>query len=215
MFDYDSPCQFQNCAGTARGEDSFCYVCRRYLCRPHYDRKRHWCRYQGRVSVPPIVLFETNPLVRMVPRSESHTSPSANNQKWQTLADLDVERLKKEIAIIRPGSTFHIDVSNGDVSDRTDMGENIHLPVKFETGEEWLLRIPTFAIKPEPAAITAKINTSEVLTYKALRAAGVAVPEVHGWGCGVVSKTEGEYWFLFSSFCLVSLLSIPSFISLS
>jgi len=73
------------------------------------------------------------------------------------------------------------------------MGENIHVPVKFETGEEWLLRIPTFAVKPEPATIAAKINTSEVLTYKALRAAGVSVPEVHGWGLGIVSKTAGKY----------------------
>ena len=85
------------------------------------------------------------------------------------------------------------------------MGENIHVPVKFETGEEWLLRIPTFAVKPEPATIAAKINTSEVLTYKALRAAGVAVPELHGWGLGIVSKTSGEF-----PFCsLVFILSLP------
>jgi hypothetical protein len=109
------------------------------------------------------------------------------------LADLDVERLKKEIAIIRPGSSFVVDVSHGDVSDRTDAGINIHISINFETGEEWLLRIPSFADKPEPATMMAKVHTSEVLTHKALKAAGVAVPEVYGYGLGTVSKTTSEY----------------------
>lgn len=81
----------------------------------------------------------------------------------------------------------------GDVSDRTDDGGiNLHVPIKFESGEEWLLRIPSFSDKPEPAPITAQVHLSEVLTYKALKAAGVAVPEVYGWGMGTVSKTAGQ-----------------------
>jgi hypothetical protein len=145
------------------------------------------------VSDPPITLYRTNPLAGTVSRSESHPSTSANYKKWQTLTELDIERLKKEIAIIRPGSSFVIDVSHGDVSDRTDAGINIHVSISFETGEEWLLRIPSFADKPDPATMVAQVHMSEVLTYKALKAAGVAVPEVYGWGLGTVSKSASEY----------------------
>jgi hypothetical protein len=55
---------------------------------------------------------------------------------------------------------------------------------------------------------------SEVLTYKALKAAGVAVPEVYGWGLGTVSKTASEFQFLITLFFLFpSLISMLSFLS--
>ena len=114
-------------------------------------------------------------------------------QASQTLADLDVAKLEKEVAALRPGATIALDQCLSDVSDRTDDGGiNIHVPVRFEGGEEWLLRIPSFGDKPEPADMVYRIRTSEVLTYKALRAAGVAVPEVYSWGFGTVSKSAGK-----------------------
>jgi len=118
--------------------------------------------------------------------------------------------VKKEVATIRPDSAFVVDVSNGDISDRTDMGQNIHVPINFETGEEWLLRIPSFSQRPEPATMLARVHMSEILTYKALRAAGVAVPEVYGWGLGTVSKSAGEYSHLSSVSWLPSSPLSPS-----
>jgi hypothetical protein len=80
------------------------------------------------------------------------------------------------------------------VSDRRDAGGiNIHVPIRFEDGEKWILRIPSFGDRPQPADVVALVRTSEVLTYKSLRAAGVAVPEVYSWGFGDVSKSAGKY----------------------
>jgi hypothetical protein len=166
------------------------------------------------VSDPPLTLYMANPIAGTFPRSESHPLTSAHYKKWQTLAELDVDRLKKEIAMIRPGSAFVVDMSKGDVSDRTDAGINIHVRINFETGEEWLLRIPSFAERPEPATIVSQVCMSEALTYKALKAAGVAVPEVYGWGLGTVSKTASEFQFLITLFFLFpSLISMLSFLS--
>lgn len=97
--------------------------------------------------------------------------------------------------MLKPGINFTLDKQLGDVSDRDDDdgGINIHVPLRFEGGEEWLLRLPSFGDKPEPADMVFQIRTSEVLTYKVLRDVGVAVPEVYGWGFGTVSRTSGEH----------------------
>jgi len=55
----------------------------------------------------------------------------------------------------------------------------VHIPIKFEGGKEWLLRIPSLSDVPEPADMVAQVRASEVLTYRALREAGVLVPEVY------------------------------------
>jgi hypothetical protein len=128
----------------------------------------------------------------MVPRGRFRQDKS-DNQASETIADLDVEKLNKEILALEPGVNFAMEKRLGDVSDRRDDGGiNIHLPIKFEGGKKWLLRIPSYGDKPEPADMVELIRTSEVLTYKALRAAGVLVPEVYSWGFGTVSKSAGE-----------------------
>lgn len=128
----------------------------------------------------------------MVPRGR-FVHDKSDNQASETIADLDVEKLNKEILVLEPGVNFTVEKRLGDVSDRRDDGGiNIHLPIKFEGGKEWLLRIPSFSDKPEPADMVELIRTSEVLTYKALREAGVLVPEVYSWGFGTISKSAGE-----------------------
>jgi len=72
-------------------------------------------------------------------------------------------------------------------------GINIHVPITFDDGEEWLLRIPSYGDKPFPKNVTAQTRESEVCTYKILHAAGVLVPEVYSWGMGTLSKKKGEY----------------------
>jgi hypothetical protein len=115
-------------------------------------------------------------------------------QASQTLADLDIEKLRKEIRDLKPYADFAMDQFLTDVSDRRDdRGINVHVPIRFVGGDEWFLRAPTFgSTPPEPADLIALTRTSEVLTYKALRAAGVAVPEVYSWGFGSVSRSAGE-----------------------
>lgn len=79
------------------------------------------------------------------------------------------------------------------MSDRTDDGGiNIHIPIRSEGAKDWLLRIPSYADRPEPADMVERVRNSEVLTYTALRAAGVLVPEVYSWGFGTVSKSAGK-----------------------
>jgi hypothetical protein len=128
----------------------------------------------------------------VVPRGKFRIYVS-DNQASETIADLDVDKLNKEILALEPGVNFIVERRLGDVSDRRDDGGiNIHLPIKFEGGKEWLLRIPSYGDKPEPADMVEQIRTSEVLTYKALREGGVLVPEVYSWGFGTVSKSAGE-----------------------
>jgi hypothetical protein len=128
----------------------------------------------------------------MVPRGRFRHDQS-DKQASETIADLDEEKLNKEILALEPGVNFTVEKRLGDVSDRRDDGGvNIHLPIKFEGGKEWLLRISSYGDRPEPADMVELIRTSEVLTYKALRAGGVLVPEVYSWGFGTVSKSAGE-----------------------
>jgi hypothetical protein len=192
MFQYDSPCHIKGCSAVARGEDSFCNICRRDFCRSHFDRRRHWCRYQGRVSASSSDPSGADDSARVVPRGRFRHDKS-DNQASETIADVDVEKLNKEVMALEPGVNFTLEKHLGDVSDRRDDGgPNIHIPIKFEGGKEWLLRIPSYGYKPEPADMVALVRTSEVLTYKALRAGGVLVPEVYSWGFGTVSKSAGE-----------------------
>lgn len=130
----------------------------------------------------------------MVSRGMLFRVLKTDRQASETLADLDVQKLVEEVAALRRGTKFATGECSGDVSDRRDDGGiNIHVPIRFEGGEEWLLRIPSFGDKPEPADMVALVHSSEVLTYKALRAAGVAVPEVYSWGLGKLSKSAGAY----------------------
>ena len=95
----------------------------------------------------------------MVPRGRFHLDKS-DNQASETIADLDVEKLKKEILALEPGENFTLEKRLGDVSDRRDDGGvNIHIPIKFEGGKEWLLRIPSLSDVPEPADMVAQVRT--------------------------------------------------------
>ena len=85
------------------------------------------------------------------------------------------------------------------------MGVNLHVPINLEDGKTWLLRIPSFGGKPEPADVLARVRASEILNYQTLREAGVAVPEVYGWGIGTLSKSKGQQPKL------ASLMSRPMF----
>jgi len=179
----------------ARGDDSFCEICRRCLCRPHFDRRQHWCRYRTTVSACTYAWYLAKSLVGVVPRGKSvkFRIDHSDTQASETIADLDVEKLKKEILALEPGKNFTLETRLGDVSDRTDDGGiNIHIPIRSEGAKDWLLRIPSYADRPEPADMVERVRNSEVLTYKALRAAGVLVPEVYSWGFGTVSKSAGK-----------------------
>jgi len=57
----------------------------------------------------------------MVPRGRFHLDKS-NNQASETIADLDVEKLKEEILALEPGENFTLEKRLGDVSDRRDDG---------------------------------------------------------------------------------------------
>jgi hypothetical protein len=113
------------------------------------------------------------------------------------LADLDLEAVKREAEALRPGHTCTVVQASRDHSVRPfevdeGMGVNIHVPITFDDGEEWLLRIPSYSDKPFPPDMTAQTRESEVCTYQALYAAGVAVPKVYSWGSGTLSKKKGE-----------------------
>lgn len=69
---------------------------------------------------------------------------------------------------------------------------NQHITVRFDDGEEWLLRFPQFSRAPTPRPIIEQVLGSEVTTYQVLYEHGYPVAKVHGWGIGDLSKTNGE-----------------------
>ena len=107
-----------------------------------------------------------------------------------------MKAVKREAEALRPGHTCTVVQASRDHSVRPSEGNlgtgiNIHVPITFDDGEEWLLRIPSYGDKPFPENVTAQTRESEVCTYKVLHAAGVAVPEVYSWGMGTFSKKKG------------------------
>lgn len=120
-----------------------------------------------------------------------------DEQKWQTLADLDIDAVKQQAETLRPGHACMISDALRDHSIRPtecdeEMGINIHMPIDWDDGQEWLLRMPSLSDIPKPADMLAQVRLSEVCTYRFLHAAGVPVPEVYGWGTGSLSNKRGE-----------------------
>jgi hypothetical protein len=81
--------------------------------------------------------------------------------------------------ILRPGHepTVHIPE---DPASLQGGGMNVHLPILFEDGVKWAVRIKQQEAHNLPVEHRAMVIKSEVGTMKALKAAGLKVPEVKG-----------------------------------
>lgn len=71
-------------------------------------------------------------------------------------------------------------------------GLNIHIPISFDDGVEWMLRLNGYDRDHPPFGVLEYKRRSEVATMMALQSVTGLTPRVHGWGVGKLSKTKGQ-----------------------
>jgi hypothetical protein len=109
------------------------------------------------------------------------------------LNDLDLDALKNELTILRPGHTAEITMPDiTEIDEECHGGLNIHLPISFDDGVEWMLRLSAYDRDPPPMGLLEYKRRSEVATMMALREVTDLVARVYSWGVAKLSKTQGE-----------------------
>jgi hypothetical protein len=71
-------------------------------------------------------------------------------------------------------------------------GLNIHIPLLFDDGVKWMLRLNGYNRDHTPFEVLKYVRESEVATMTALQSVTNLVARVHDWGMGTLSKTNGE-----------------------
>jgi hypothetical protein len=71
-------------------------------------------------------------------------------------------------------------------------GLNIHIPILFDDGTEWMLRLSGYDRDHPPFGLLEYKRRSEVATMLALGSVTDLVARVHSWGVGKMSKTQGK-----------------------
>lgn len=110
------------------------------------------------------------------------------------LRDFDVEALHTELRLLRPGhSVTEIIMPDAtEIDDDCHGGLNIHMPITFDDGVQWMIRLNGYRPDPPPYKALEDIRKSEVATMLALRSVTPLVAKVHTWGVGRLSKTKGQ-----------------------
>lgn len=70
-------------------------------------------------------------------------------------------------------------------------GQNIHIPILFDDGVEWILRLNGYDRAHPPFGVLEYKRRSGVATMMALQTVTNLVPRVYSWGIGKLSKTKG------------------------
>jgi hypothetical protein len=108
-----------------------------------------------------------------------------------TMADIDQQAISRRVAHVRPMVPFKLMIPKTlEESIELSGGFNFHVPVIFEDGVEWLVRISKYGKGDGPVDLLRATLESEALTYKMLGDHGIPVPAVHDWGVGDFSKTK-------------------------
>lgn len=58
-------------------------------------------------------------------------------------------------------------------------GTNVHIPIEFDDGAEWLVRLPQSTSASPPKVLADQSLSSEVFTYRLLKSAGIKVPNIY------------------------------------
>jgi hypothetical protein len=113
------------------------------------------------------------------------------------LRDLSVDALQERLRILRPRRTV-TEISLPDPSEIPEEchgGLNIHIPLLFDDGVKWMLRLNGYNRDHAPFEVSKYVRESEVATMTALQSVTKLVAQVHDWGMGTLSKSNGEQFF--------------------
>ncbi|KAL8286585.1 hypothetical protein RQP46_004602 [Phenoliferia psychrophenolica] len=58
-------------------------------------------------------------------------------------------------------------------------GTNVHIPIEFDDGAEWLVRLPQSTSASPPKVLADQSLSSEVCTYRLLKSVGIKVPNIY------------------------------------
>lgn len=113
------------------------------------------------------------------------------------LRDLSIDALQERLRILRPEQTVtEICLPDpSEIPEECHGGLNIHIPVLFDDGVKWMLRMNGYNRAHGPFEVSRYVRESEVATMKALQSVTKLVPRVHDWGIGTLSKNNGEHCF--------------------
>jgi hypothetical protein len=195
------PCQHDLCTGIAETRPAFCYGCDKVLCRVHLDGPAHTdCReiqvrssLRGRDGLT--IRYPGKSLIDRYVSLHQYHMISHEKQFEEALRDLSIDALQERLRILRPEQTVtEISVPDpSEIPEECHGGLNIHIPLLFDDGVKWMLRLNGYDRDHGPFEVSKYVRESEVATMTALQSVTKLVARVHDWGVGTLSKSKGEH----------------------
>lgn len=169
-------CASPGCTAGALVYYGYCKSRGEHFCRDHASRvEAH--SYLG--EDPFRLEFATlRRKVRGHDASDEHTT-SADIQLAHLRASIDIDGIIAQAKALRPGHTCTAPNPREEPSTIIMGGTNIHVPLTWDDGEKWLARIRQNIYYPYPLDALRMHAASEAATCRALRDAGVNLPETH------------------------------------
>ncbi|KAI2028673.1 hypothetical protein LOZ41_005684, partial [Ophidiomyces ophidiicola] len=160
-------CSSEGCAKPIiRGSD--CMICKLHHCTKHHSALYHNC--------PEVAELEEESWKKIMDDEVSALLQEVNTIELTRIAS---ELNKGEHCAFRP---------NEHIGDGSMMGcANYHASILFDSGEEWLVRIPRTSGNALPASLVEYLVASEYATLKFLESTNVPAPKAFGYG--LVSDT--------------------------
>ncbi|WWC60598.1 uncharacterized protein I303_103172 [Kwoniella dejecticola CBS 10117] len=168
LFEY--PCQLEICSRMVVRWNAICSLCDSVWCDEHNTRQNHPC-----ILLEDIEDYETK---HDAIGEAQEAVDKARVVRLVGEAQSCRESLIAEIKLLRPGCDFTLEIPNYDaLSQKGWFADcNIHLPITFDDGVKWFIRVRQRGRK-SPAEITDSIIRSEVCTLNLLKRSGIPVPE--------------------------------------
>ncbi|WVQ79832.1 hypothetical protein IAT38_001932 [Cryptococcus sp. DSM 104549] len=158
---FNSPCTVEGCSGIAIGDRSFCQRCPARFCPEHLKSKWHACKKLENM------------------RDVGQQVKDGQRKLLQdTLDSLDPSLVITQATVLRPGHTctFTIPAITTLFKDSSYACMNLHLPLEFDDGVKWMVRVPLRRWVNPPRELREMVVASEVATMRMLHEAGVKVP---------------------------------------
>ncbi|WVQ80531.1 hypothetical protein IAT38_002636 [Cryptococcus sp. DSM 104549] len=201
------PCHVAGCTNLAFEGETVCTTCPVVTSREHdpacsarYDIKSHECVALNMPDGSELMVASSK-------GNEDERSKESERKRFQyLLAWLDPSVIIDQAQSLRPGHscTLYIPSSNEVVDAEQLMytAMNLHLPIVFDDGVKWVVRVRQYSSAKKPAQISERVAQSEVTTLRLLKASGATVPMAWLPPPSVLKKTPGpsdfivDYYFM-------------------